>query len=120
MQEAVEIAAIHPLRAPAAVSTAHRSSLRFALSPCRSFSDVGDDGEAPFERSVIDNRATAAAPAASRIAVTLRAAGEGGGRDIERLAAGTQGDERVPPQLESLEGVPAVDVERPDSPPQFP
>ena len=63
---------------------------------------------------MIDNRAAAAAPGARCIAVTLGAAGEGGGRDIECLAAGTQGDERVPPQLESLERVPAVDVDRSD------
>jgi uncharacterized protein len=63
---------------------------------------------------VVDNRATATAPGASRVSVTLQAAGEGCVRDIERLPARTQGDERVPPQLEPLESVPAVDVKRPD------
>ena len=54
---------------------------------------------------MVDDRAAAAAPAASRIALTLRAAGEGRACDVERLAAGAQRDERVRPQLESLEGV---------------
>jgi hypothetical protein len=64
---------------------------------------------------MVDSGSTAAAPAASRIALTFRAAGEGRACDVERLAAGAQGEERVYPQLESLEGVPTVDVERPDS-----
>ena len=63
---------------------------------------------------MVDNSSTAAAPGAGRIAVTFRAAGEGRARDIQRLPTGAQGEESVHPQLESLEGVAAVDVERPD------
>ena len=63
---------------------------------------------------MVDNRSAAAAPAAGRVAVTLRTASVGRARNVERLPARAQGDERLAAQLEPLEGMPAVDVERPD------